>query len=371
MTASIPSIITRTLIPALHIALLPIFASAQNQPHMNDSIISGIRPLGFRWEVQDPFLFCAHHRDHYPRGNDSLGPAASLAGRNLGEDFTLKDGFRMYHGETVPGFPEHPHRGFETVTIVLEGWVDHSDSHGQAGRYGPGDVQWMTAGSGLQHSEMFPLLDRDRDNPLELFQVWLNLPAAKKMVSPHYKMLWSEQIPVVTTKDDRCRMTIVRVIAGRYHGARALSPAPDSYAADPGSQVAIWMISMDPEARWILPEADPSAHRTLYFHRGDSLEAAGVKIAGGHSFDVKPGVEIEILNGSSPASLLLLQGKPLAEPVAQYGPFVMNTEEEIRQAFADYRSTQFGGWPWPVRENVFPRDIGRFARYIGGTEERP
>jgi len=125
---------------------------------MTTSRIKSVKPLGFMWETSDPFLFCAHHKDAFPEGNENMGPAASLAGRNLGQDFTLKDGWRMYHGHQVPGFPEHPHRGFETVTIVLEGWVDHFDSAGASGRYGDGDVQWMTAGSGLQHAEMFPLV---------------------------------------------------------------------------------------------------------------------------------------------------------------------------------------------------------------------
>jgi len=116
---------------------------------MYNKAILDVKPMGFMWDTRDPFLFCVHHHDAYPRANDELGPAASLKGRNLGQDFTLKDGWRMYHGETVPGFPAHPHRGFETVTVVLEGYVDHSDSHGAAGRYGNGDVQWMTAGSGL------------------------------------------------------------------------------------------------------------------------------------------------------------------------------------------------------------------------------
>ena len=132
---------------------------------MYNRLISNIQPLGFNWPTIDPFLFCVHHLDNYPAGNDQLGPAASLAGRNLGQDFTTKDGWRMYHGEIIPGFPAHPHRGFETVTVVLNGFVDHSDSHGAAGRYGNGDVQWMTAGAGLQHSEMFPLLSQKDGNP--------------------------------------------------------------------------------------------------------------------------------------------------------------------------------------------------------------
>ena len=142
---------------------------------MNNSIKS-IFPLGFPWQTQDPFLFCVYHLDHFPKGNEQMGPDASLSGRNLGNDFTLKDGWRMYHGRTVPGFPAHPHRGFETITIVNKGFCDHSDSLGAAGRFGLGDTQWMTAGRGVQHSEMFPLLNKDKENPLELFQIWLNLP---------------------------------------------------------------------------------------------------------------------------------------------------------------------------------------------------
>ena len=161
------------------------------------SKIKTIKPLGPVWETSDPFLFCVHHQDAYPKGDGQMGPAASLEGRAIGQDFDPKADWRMYHGHRVPGFPEHPHRGFETVTIVLEGLVDHFDSGGASGRYGHGDVQWMTAGSGLQHSEMFPLAHEDQPNPLELFQIWLNLPPESKMVPAHFGMLWSETIPTV------------------------------------------------------------------------------------------------------------------------------------------------------------------------------
>src|SRR4249920_3878863 len=130
------------------------------------------QPLGFPWVTADPFLFCVHHDDAYPAGNDAMGPDPKLlAGRQLGQDFEIRDGFRMYHGEVVPGFPQHPHRGFETVTVVRRGLVDHSDSLGAAARYGRGDVQWLTAGGGIQHAEMFPLLDAKEPNPAELFQI--------------------------------------------------------------------------------------------------------------------------------------------------------------------------------------------------------
>ena len=154
-----------------------------------------IAPLGFPWPTLDPFLFCVHHDDAYPAGNGRFGPQASLAGHQRGQDFDNADGWRMYHGEAVPGFPAHPHRGFETVTVVRRGLIDHADSLGAAARYGAGDVQWLTAGSGIVHAEMFPLLRTDAPNPLELFQIWLNLPARSKFAAPHFTMFWSAQLP--------------------------------------------------------------------------------------------------------------------------------------------------------------------------------
>src|SRR5262245_5063278 len=168
---------------------------------MPDPVLDS-RPLGFPWETADPFLFCVHHDDAYPRGNERMGPDASLAGRNLGMDFEGKDGWRMYHGEVVPGFPGHPHRGFETVTIVRKGYIDHSDSLGATARFGNGDVQWLTAGRGIVHAEMFPLVDREKPNPVELFQIWLNLPAEDKFADPHFSMLWAHEIPSISFTDD-------------------------------------------------------------------------------------------------------------------------------------------------------------------------
>src|SRR5690348_13504528 len=166
----------------------------------NDAILA-VRPLGIPWETSDPFLFCMYHNDVYPAGNNNLGPAASLAGRNIGSDFAGKDGWRMYHGDVVPGFPQHPHRGFETVTVVRRGLIDHADSLGAAARYGRGDVQWLTAGKGIVHAEMFPLLDRSGPNPTDFFQLWLNLPAADKLADPHFTMLWADTIPRREVKD--------------------------------------------------------------------------------------------------------------------------------------------------------------------------
>ncbi|MBK6964115.1 MAG: pirin family protein [Bacteroidales bacterium] len=338
---------------------------------MNNDAILSIKPMGFMLPVADPFLFCAHHLDKYPAGNDQMGPAASLEGRNLGQDFALKDGWRMYHGETVPGFPGHPHRGFETVTIVVKGLVDHADSHGQAGRYGNGDVQWMTAGSGLQHSEMFPLLNKDTGNTCELFQVWINLPRVKKFARPHFKMLWSEDIPLVISKDENGRKTEITIIAGRLGDIEALPPAPDSWAADPQNELAIWIIRMEAGAVWTLPAAGKQLNRNLYFYRGSSISINGSQVEPDSAIEVNPGKELILKNGDQEGYLLLLQGKPINEPVEQYGPFVMNTRKEIQEAFEEYRRTEFGGWPWPRYDQVHPREKGRFATHLDGTiEER-
>ncbi len=333
--------------------------------------IIDITPLGFHWETDNPFLFCAHHNDSYPAGNEKLGPAASLEGRNLGQDFTIKDGWRMYHGEVVPGFPSHPHRGFETVTIVLNGFVDHFDSHKAEGRYGNGDVQWMTAGSGLQHAEMFPLVDPDNPNPLELFQVWLNLPKKKKFCDPYYKMLWAEDIPIHVEKDDQGRSAAVRVIAGSYRETEALEPAPDSWAHDPENNIAIWLIKLEPGCQWTIPRASSSSSRKLYFYKGSQIELAGVEMDSYHAASLLADQEVTVHNSNEDAYLLLLQGRPIDEPVAQYGPFVMNTQEEIRQTFDDFQRTGFGGWPWPRHDYVHTRETGRFAHYADGREETP
>ncbi|MEM6893964.1 MAG: pirin family protein [Bacteroidota bacterium] len=333
---------------------------------MSDSILQTF-PLGFPWQTQDPFLFCVYHLDHYPKGESNMGPAVELLqGRNIGNDFTLKDGWRMYHGQTIPGFPYHPHRGFETITIVNKGICDHSDSLGAAGRFGHGDVQWMTAGSGVQHSEMFPLLNEEDENPLELFQIWLNLPAKDKFVDPHFKMLWHEDIPVVHEKN-----ASVKVIAGSYNSAQAPNPAPNSWAAEPNNQVNIWNISVADQTEFTLPASKAGLSRVLYFYEGDFIHIGQRKVNVHFGIALHSDEAVTLTIGEKPASFLLLEGKPIAEPVAKYGPFVMNTEVEIQQAMEAYQLTQFGGWPWPYPDNVHDKDKGRFALYPDGMlEER-
>jgi redox-sensitive bicupin YhaK (pirin superfamily) len=342
---------------------------SMDKSEKEENIVRKISAMGFQWETMDPFLFCVHHEDKFPQGNESMGPVTSLKGRDIGNDFIIKDGFRMYHGKKVPGFPGHPHRGFETITIVREGFVDHADSLGAAGRYGNGDVQWMTAGKGVQHSEMFPLLKTDAENPMELFQIWLNLPRKSKMVDAHFKMLWHESLPNYVHVDDAARKTEVEVIAGNLYHHKSPSSPPNSWAADPQNEVAVWNIHIEPNAEWKIPAASAGVNRMLYFYIGDSIQIAGKRIPKYHSIEVASDVELQIKNANHDSRILLLQGKPINEPVIQYGPFVMNTKEEIQQAFDDFHKTKFGGWPWPKYDQVHDRDSGRFAIHADGKKE--
>ncbi len=322
------------------------------------------------WPTRDPFLFCVHHDDHYPPGDERMGPAASLAGRQLGRDFAGIDGWRMYHGRVVPGFPQHPHRGFETVTVVRRGLLDHADSMGAAARYGGGDVQWLTAGGGIQHAEMFPLLERGGANPVELFQIWLNLPRARKMVEPHFSMLWRTGIPTHELADEEGRVTRLTTVAGAWgNGPRPPSPPPASWASVEGADVAIWTMALPTGGRFRLPAA-PGTNRTLYVFRGLRLKVGPRAVPVGHLVELRPEAEVTLQAGAAPVEALLLQGRPIGEPVAKRGPFVMNTDAEIRQAFADYRRTRFGGWPWERTDPVHGRR-DRFARHVDGRIEEP
>jgi redox-sensitive bicupin YhaK (pirin superfamily) len=213
---------------------------------------------------------------------------------------------------------------------------------------------------------MFPLVERDAPNPLELFQIWLNLPAGDKMVDPYFTMLWSETLPVV--EEDGATIT---VIAGALRGVAALAPPPESYAARPDADVAIWHIALAPGAAWELPAAaGADTVRVLYVFEGDTVRVVDTEVNNDTAVVVDSDVAVQLTAGDAPVEILLLQGRPLGEPVAQYGPFVMNTQEQIEQAFRDYNATQFGGWPW---EDEAPHhgNEPRFARHPDGRVEHP
>ncbi len=331
----------------------------------------------------DPFIFGAYHQDNYPAGNGALGPHADLLqARNIGMDFGHDSGWSMYHGDTVPGFPAHPHRGFETVTIVRKGLVDHADSLGATARYGEGDVQWLTTGGGVQHGEMFPMVHEDKPNPLDLFQLWLNLPAKSKMVPADFTMFWASDIPHVVLTDDAGLQTEVEVIAGTFtpvSGSQAspegavtsLTPPPNSWASEANADVAIWIVRMAPGATATLPPASPQARRAVYLTTGETLTVGPQRFDQRVMVEVKADLPAPLRNeGQDWIEVLVLQGKPIGEPVVARGPFVMNSEQELHQAIRDYQRTEFGGWPWPSLAHTHGKS-GRFAQHPDGRVESP
>ncbi|GMR01956.1 MAG: pirin family protein [Acidimicrobiia bacterium] len=332
---------------------------------MSNRAIIELVELGFQWHGLDPFIMTMHHLDHYPQGDAVQGPVGSLEGRRIGSDFSGLDGWSMYHGDAVPGFPQHPHRGFETVTVVRTGYVDHSDSLGATARYGGGDVQWLTTGSGIQHSEMFPVIQTERDNPLELFQIWLNLPPDSKMVPAYFRMLWSETIPTVAPAPG----VSVDVIAGELEGRTAPAAPPDSWASSEHGDMAIWLVRMESGASWDLPAAPEGVNRMLHFFEGTDVSVDDTRISSGTGVRLVADMVVPIVNHGESAEFLLLAGRPIGAPVFQLGPFVMNTPDELQQAFDDYRTTGFGGWPWSTRDPVHPRTEGRFALHADGRVE--
>jgi redox-sensitive bicupin YhaK (pirin superfamily) len=331
------------------------------------SVILKKAPLDFQWPTQEPFLFCVHHLDRYPAGTKSFGvKPEQLKGRNVGSDFEERDGYRMYHGTEVPGFPVQPHRGFETITIVRKGFVDHADSLGGAGRYGDGDVQWMTAGAGVQHSEMFPLLHQEQGNTTDFFQLWLNLPKKNKMVPAEFKMLWADSIPTIDTTPG----VSVRLISGQYQGSKFNAAPMNSWAKDPENQVNILLVKLQKGGVFKFPAAPTKTNRTLYFFEGSSLVLNSEQVSGKQALYLDGQQEL-VATAEGPVEFLYLEAKPIGEPVVQYGPFVMNAPEEINQAIRDYQRTEFGGWKWGRRDMIHGEKLERFALYPDGKKDIP
>lgn len=331
--------------------------------------IKKVSKVDFRMDIRDPFILAVNHYDKYPEGNGKMAPKAYISGRQKGSDFNPSSPWRMYHGDVVPGFPQHPHRGFEIATIIPEGFADHFDSKGTHGRYGEGDVQLMSAGSGVMHSEMFPLLNDDKGNPLRLFQIWMNLPAKSKMTEPDYKMLWRENIPVAEIVGSSGNYAKIKVILGEYYGVKALGALKNSWAADPKNHMGIALIDMEANTEIKLKNVSPTMNRFLLYYEGEApVTIENTTLPENHMADLFGDQEITIKTGNSSAKLLLLEGEPINEPVAAYGPFVMNTEQELVEAFDEYRKTEFGGWPWGNKESdiINEKNAGRFASYKFG-----
>jgi redox-sensitive bicupin YhaK (pirin superfamily) len=212
---------------------------------------------------------------------------------------------------------------------------------------------------------MFPLIHSDSANTMELFQIWLNLPPDSKMVPAYFAMLWSEEIPTVAFPGG----VTVDVIAGRLSGEASPAAPPDSWASQPDSDLAIWLIKLPAGSSWTLPAASPGTNRMLYCFVGSDAGVDGSAISAQEAVQLDPGFQVPIEAGTEDVEFLLLQGRPIGAPVFQMGPFVMNTPEELQQAFVDYRTTGFGGWPWSRPDPVHDRSEGRFALHADGKVE--
>ncbi len=231
------------------------------------------------------------------------------------------------------GAPDHPHRGFETVTYLLDGEMQHKDSQGHTGQLRPGDVQWMTAGSGVVHSELPSARFMDEGGVMHGFQIWVNLPASDKMIAPRYQEVPREQIPEAHSEDDKVR---VRIIAGQALGKGAV--------IDTHTPIIYLHFTLEPGAAFTQSvPADENA--MVYVFRGTvELGPDQVAIGEGQLAVLSAGdtLDMKVADDGTRTDLLLLAGRPIDEPLARYGPFVMNTAEEIHQAIADYRAGRMG-----------------------------
>ncbi|MEZ4329333.1 MAG: pirin family protein [Polyangiales bacterium] len=228
------------------------------------------------------------------------------------------------------GVGEHPHRGFETVTIVYEGEVEHRDSAGGGGVIGPGDVQWMTAGAGLVHDEFHSAALTERGGALEMVQLWVNLPAAHKLTPPRYQAITAAQIPVVSLPNGAGR---ARVIAGELLGHAG--------PADTHSPVNVWDLRLTPGGRADLRVPDGHSLAVVVLRGTVQLNDREVLRSAQLAVFEQAGTDFSI-EANNDATVLVLSGEPLREPIAGYGPFVMNTHAEIDQAIADFNSGRFG-----------------------------
>jgi redox-sensitive bicupin YhaK (pirin superfamily) len=230
------------------------------------------------------------------------------------------------------GAPDHPHRGFETVTYVLDGAMEHKDSVGNHGRLASGDVQWMTAGSGVIHSEMPSEEIRRNGGRLHGFQLWVNLPRRDKMMKPRYQELRASEIPKAASPDGLVEVT---VIAGEAFGTKA--------TIDTRTPIAFLHVRMKPGASFVQPVAS-SFNAFAFVIGGEASFGAAVARENDMAVFANDGDEVSMTSEPG-CELLLISGMPLGEPVFRYGPFVMNTQEEILRAFVDYQSGRFGEIP--------------------------
>ena len=332
------------------------------KPKSVDKIVD----INIHWSGDDPFTFVSHHHDQYPKGNAQMAPPLDLIrGRNLGRDYQERFGFRMYHGRVVPGFPMHAHWGYETLTIAEVGFVDHFDTENNHGRFGNGDVQWTLASSKYEHCEMYPLIDQENDNPVHITQIMINLPLDRKNRENHVNNVWSESIPVF---DEEGRK--ITLYCGSYGGREMYSPNPGSWAS-PENSVRVLKVELQPGARFDLDAVPGGVNRNLYFVSGKDAKIEGTVVKPHLRFRMKEDAGVHIENGQEASEFWILEGKPIGEKQAAFGPVILSDIDEVRAAMDDIRINEFQVWPWGVMDVTNPIDMGRELHRADGTVEKP
>lgn len=325
-----------------------------------------VSPIGMHWDTEDPFIFASHHEDDYPHGNrQQAPPLEEIRGRDLGRDYEMRFGYRMYHGKVVPGFPMHAHWGYETVTLAEKGFVDHHDTEGVQGRFGFGDVQWVSASSRYEHNEMYPLAEQEDRNPNDITQIFVNLPLELKNRENTVTTVWREEIPVVEGDG-----WTAKVICGSFDGRRTYSPSRNTWA-DGEHGVRIIRFSVEPGSSITIDPARDGASRNLYIITSGSATVLDVDVKGSSRVKILENRDVDVVNGQDQSVIWLLEGVPINQKMSMYGPVCLETLSEVRAGLDEIRRKEYHEWPWQYVDQAQPLGTERYIRYPDGTESRP
>lgn len=317
------------------------------------------------WDCEDPFIFTSHHYDLYPEGNvQQAPPLEEINRRSLGHDYDKVFGYRMYDGKVSPGFPIHPHWGYETFSVASQGYVDHFDNMGNQGRYGYGDMQWVSAGSFYVHNEMYPLAFTDRENPVLLTQIHLNLPIKDKDTPNEVRTVWLEDIPVVKGEGYE-----ISVYCGHFADTDGVPANPVSWAADPSHHVKIAMIRMEPGATVDISPTE-AVHRNIYLTEGRAT-VDGQEFPGNTRLKIDPKEGISVTMGDSASEIWVLEGDPIGEKQTSFGPVVKGKFKEVRRDNQYIREHIMDGWCWDYVNQKQDLGTERFFMDGDGKESRP
>lgn len=328
--------------------------------------VQKIVDINIHWSGDDPFTFVSHHHDEYPKGNAQMAPPLEMIrGRNLGRDYQERYGFRMYHGRVVPGFPMHAHWGYETISIAEKGFVDHFDTEKNYGRYGNGDIQWTLASSRYEHCEMYPLLDQENNNPVHITQIMVNIPIDRKNKGIQVNNTWSESVPVIE-KDG----VTVTLYCGEYCGKSLYSPNEGSWAKAENS-VRIMKVIMQPGSVFELNKLDGDNGRNLYYLSGKTIDLDGTQVKPNLRFKMKPNTDLRVVNGEEESEIWILEGKPIGEKQAAFGPVILEDLDTVRKSMDEIRINEFQEWPWKIMDVTNPIEMGRELHRPDGSVERP